>query len=608
MGNYNCQECIDNDIKTGNEMVINTKLYQSEPEIENNRNSREKRLKKLKLSHDDNKINNNNNQVTHKLLRKEEIDNKILLKKELNKIKDIEISKKETNASDEMTKLIELQRKQILAQEKIIEELRKKQTLFEEQQSELEQAKRKIRIQQTQLELHEKNNNKINSHREFGNKHLTNDNLNIIKSTKIENNKGKLKPSKSSPNHLKTLKKFKNVQIVKPNFINKEEKTEIEGEENQIEDNDNYEKIEEYDEEDDEENNALRYKSQKFKIETYEPIEPGNKNENNDINKYKFEEEEIFENNNNNIIEPRDSQTKNFRKAVIPKPHYNKNKKDKFEKIKNKEIGPRDSGRNNININFRGTFDDENKNIIEKESIDLSKNISPRDSSKKGDYQYNYEVNEINTEEKNISKDNEQINENLNPTQEIKYIQEEENIENEYNNIINNQIYIPQEKLENKNINEEYIQQEQYNNNNLNDDITQNNNIFSNNGYLSPEYNFDYQQESPKFNSIIESQNKEIYNEDFNTSLKNEEYQNEEIKNINDAQIGSYLNDINEIKVDEPFLFEKENQNQVQNLTEIVNIDLNNNMTDFTQEEKNTLMYSDDRINKNFFDNNINNF
>ena len=55
-------------------------------------------------------------------------------------------------------------------------------------------------------------------------------------------------------------------------------------------------------------------------------------------------------------------------------------------------------------------------------------------------------------------------------------------------------------------------------------------------------------------------------------------------------------------------MFEKENQNQVQNLTEIVNIDLNNNMTDFTQEEKNTLIYSDDRINKNFFDNNINNF
>ena len=44
MGNYNCQECIDNDIKTGNEMVINKKYKKNCEEII----KKEKRIKEIK--------------------------------------------------------------------------------------------------------------------------------------------------------------------------------------------------------------------------------------------------------------------------------------------------------------------------------------------------------------------------------------------------------------------------------------------------------------------------------------------------------------------------------------------------------------------------------
>ena len=69
--------------------------------------------------------------------------------------------------------------------------------------------------------------------------------------------------------------------------------------EGQIEENDNYERVDDFDEEDDDKINQQR-QSQRFKIETYEPIEVGNKNENDEIIK-------DYKKNENLFLEPRDS-------------------------------------------------------------------------------------------------------------------------------------------------------------------------------------------------------------------------------------------------------------------------------------------------------------
>lgn len=653
MGNYNCRECFEKDMNNINEMVMNSKLFQSEQIQDNNRGSRAERLKVLKSNHEDFDINNletniinrqsplqspkTSNKVTHNILKKEDINNNNIPKKE----KRIKTKKNNiiinNHNSDDINNLIELQRKQILEQEKIIEELKNKQSLFDEQQKQLEQAQKKIREQQSQLELKEIENNKTqrSSLRKTENKYAIKDNINVIKTsqTQTETSKQKLKSSKSSPNNqLKIAKKekgkiiqeqnkFENIQIMKPHFINKEEinkninesdRNEIEVEENQIEENDNYERIGEYDEEEDEGNNLPQPKSQKFKIETYEPVETSNKNENNDnniIDKRTIEDEKILEKKDKDL-KPRDSQNIGLKKDVIPRPNYKDKNKDIYERIKKREIGPRDSGKNNnININFRGTFENDNKTELEKEKFS-SKKKCPRDSKRKGEFNNsinNYTLKDItNSEEKNLSHDiiiNEQQEANLNPLN----LNDQE--------LINNQPYTPQLKI-NDDINGGFLQQEQYNNS-LKGDINSNN-IFTNNVYFSPDFNFSYPKDSPKFNSILGSQNNEVYNEDNNISLKNDIYQIEEIENYrNSGTIGNYLNEIDDINIsftNNPFIFQKENEkqmNQTQELNTILNLDLNNNIDGFNQVNNrvsNPLMFSNDRINKDYFEKNINEF
>ena len=271
MGNYNCRECLDKDITSINELLINNKENSN---INNNkeiaRNSRTERLKSIqlkKVNKDNNnnkkEMNNDQNSLLNKMknenniyqikyndLIKEERDNNILLKKELNKINNIKITnspeqklnqvdEKETSAhnqnnnlnkndignlkkrsnsemnSNEQQKLIELQKEQILAQQKIIEQYKKQQLLYEQQQLQLQKAKSKIKEQQNQLQSqkHESPNIRILSHSEFDNK------KNVLKSNqsytkKRTQNKNKPKQqqkisySKSTPKPFTINKKL----------------------------------------------------------------------------------------------------------------------------------------------------------------------------------------------------------------------------------------------------------------------------------------------------------------------------------------------------------------------------------------------------------------
>ena len=645
MGNYNCKECLDKDYSVMNEMLLNTSSYNKETNQENLRNTRSERIKVLKTNNSDKEIinleeNNQSSKVSsqspitktkkqknfsHNILRKEEKDNNILLKNELNKIKEMNNVSKNLNQKkltnnknqDDFNKIIESQRKQIIAQEKIIAEYKNKQSLLEEQKKILEQTQKKIQEQQFLLnEQYIENKKTYMVHPPFpyeGENNFKYGGAPEIKTSQTDminsNSKQKLVVSKSTPKlkiktgkknfnqnynnninninmNIPDIKKFERTQVIKPNFINfnkimKEKENEHpekweENKENQIEENDNYERVDDNDLE--EENKILRYshpQSKRFKIETYEPIEPGNKNENdeviNNINNL-FENKDI-------ILEPRDSTKLSLRKAVIPKsnlPEKNINK-ERYSKKKKKESGPKDNNQaqTGININFRGTFENENinKKSIKKNDIEHIMNfnqLGPRDSRRKEEIEFSY----------NLKKENNKNNNN------IPFILSNEDIirQNLNNNFNEN---------DNEEINEVLIQQqEQFNNENL----FQNNNI-----YFSNEYNINNnQQESPKFNSK--------YNEDINTTDKNTE------------NYGPYLtqfNDINTAMPTIPFIYndnDPEKQfsqtlndvyrpnlnnidNGLNNLGIIENNDINNNNIE------NPLMYSVDKINTNFYEN-----
>ena len=578
MGNLNCKECFGRDSSFKNEMLLAKISNNNQFDQNISRNRRDDQLKVLKLKEIENHINNERNinsippklfeskkqkKVSYNTLRKEERDNNNLLKTELNKIREINVDK---SNSDDLSKIIESQKEKIIAQEKLIEEYKYKQNLLEKWQEQLEQTQTKIREQQSLLNLQGIENNKTYMIPYITQNDEDIENNEIIKTspTDMTGYKKKLMPSKSTPKlqigvrnikndyNFLNLDKFERTLETKSNFNNERI---YQNDEGQIEENDNYERVDDYDEEDDDKINQQR-QSQRFKIETYEPIEVGNKNENDEIIKdYKINE--------NLFLEPRDSTKLNQKKGSIPKSNYNKkNTKKIYDKMNKRDKGPRDSGNSGIKINFRGTFENKNMNNI---------NIGPRDSKRKNDNEFNYNMNNI----------------------EIPYI-------------IDNNDVIGKNKIKNNNDDDEVKevlieQQEQFNNEQKNMNIFKNNN----NIYIPNDYFFNQQQESPKFNSR--------YNESMNSSMQNEEnieMKTEIGKYRNAETYGPYLNEADDINVvisADHIDYNRDNQGQEQINKELDNEYYINNINDVeiidNNNTGNPLIYDDNKINMNFFNN-----
>ena len=166
--------------------------------------------------------------------------------------------------------------------------------------------------------------------------------------------------------------------------------------------------------------------SQKFKIETYEPIEQGPKNSyGNDDNFNEINDEEdinyneINDNygiNKNNYQypyitreirknEPKDSRKPDFKKQrmqnKVEEEIYNNNNNINDHDVE-REKGPKDTERNNNTnnnkeIKFKGSFNDEIANSNKAEVFDSMKifEAGPRDSKRK-DLQQNYNINNDN--------------------------------------------------------------------------------------------------------------------------------------------------------------------------------------------------------------------
>ena len=558
MGNYNCKDCLEKNASSINEMLINTNLFRNESDQDITRNTRSDRLKILKSNRPDNEIINvekDEKNLSLNILRKEERDNNILLKNELNKIKDINIEVQKNNNSDEVNKLIEKQRKKILEQKKIIDEYKTKESLYEKQKEEMEQTQKIIREQQSLLDKQEQ---------EIENKrtHIVTRKQLKTSSPKIKNaqteisNKKRIKKEKeknlNKNNHynIPKINKFGKTQVIKPHFISRKDiikqniKKETLDSENQIEENDNYEKIE-VNEDEEEQGKNFHPQSQKFKIETYEPIEPGNKNDN-EINSNYNE----FSNIN---LEPGDSSGRGS--STI---------------IKIKEVGPRDSGKNGININFRGTFENQESKKEKKKSEKVDQlfysHLEPRDSKRKDNIEFNFNSNKAND-----NKNNYFIQNNINNNDSINevLIQSPDNYDNKEQNI---NIF------------------DNNNNNFIDNNGIDNNNSIDNNIYFSKEYNINIPQESPKFNYG--------YNEDINSSIKSEEKMNSEMEKYGKSETyGPYLNEVENINVgfSAPIIFQKDLNGNNLNYENI-----NNN---YDLMENNNLIYSEDKIGTNFFGN-----
>ena len=316
MGNYNCQECVSKEVNIINELLLDTNIFSSdESQIEETKTfESQKKPKKIKQIPSQVDIK--------KLMENKDLseDQKRFVEKIINK-NSIDLYLKNSEKQEEQKNIIEKQKEQIIAQQKIIEEYKLKQIVFEKNQ--------------------DKNKTKNNNEE---------DNIPDVKITTLE-------PIKYDLQENIEVDTANNAEIIIENSPNSE--GEIKNNKNESPQEEDA-KIEIKNDE-----NEGTLKSKTFKIDTYEPI-----NENNDNIDYLFEK-------NDEENEPKDSMRADFRKPIIKKKE--KEKDNNINNIKiNSQLGPRDSQRikqtkkNNINKNNNSKI-----NRKKKEIDDNQKHFSP---------------------------------------------------------------------------------------------------------------------------------------------------------------------------------------------------------------------------------------
>ena len=676
MGNFNCIECIKRDLNNKNELIISNR-YSGEFNQDNSLNSRNERIKINDLEKNNTSNNEENNYLDKKELlrknkgknkndsdinintmnnlKKEERENNILLKNELNKIDNININtidnnnnikfnktneqnkqkeesiniknikNKNNNISKEQQKLIELQKEKILEQQKIIEQYKQQQLLFEQQQLKLQEAQLKIQEQQNQLKILEENDIPMDTEEKIiddNNINNNNNNENVLraKSKSKSKNKNKInsnqisnkkKSSKSSPKKqenkiininkpqlefnqniqkIQNIQNIQNQKQIKEYIINRQiqqqelqqqeqnesEKIEYSDnilqpinpnkipipnqnflkneEENNLQENSDYEEVEEFEGNNEKNNKQMHYlQSQKFKIETYEPIE--------------HEEEEDSDNDddndedyNNNYINKNRDRYKRKERNNEPKDTKKSNSKEKYYDDRKKEKGPRDSVvKKNENYQIRGSFE---RKAGKKEELMENQSYGPRDSRRseklkseeklRNNSEENLNEDEEEEEDDDDEYDDEIEEESMNSNEDIEYLKNHKKT-----------ISISGEKSKDiRNKNKIGIQQNISNQTDYNIQFNQPNINYINNeimpiiqkqfGEIPHNQTFPSVEElkkSPRFNIIYESQSQPIYNDENNIFQNFQSFQNSE-------NVGSYYNEINSSLSGGPLLYE----------------------------------------------------
>ena len=446
MGNYNCQECVDKEVNIINELLLDNKLFPNSPIDQDNPNvSHASRIRNLRASKEDLKrviestnLSEEQKNYVQKIIKENSNDffespgkNTIKLRIGQNKNYGENINNiNENDISQEQQKIIESQKEQILAQQKIIEEYKKQQFLLEQKQNKLKEEEENLK-----KEIEKAKSKQIEQNQE----HEQKENMQGI-NIKIIDHPKENQESIQENNHNKEIiqeqvipieKNTENYEIIKQNIHPQDGVQEKEGE-NEPEDSQTKDKEEKL-------INIEKTRpqmqgigigmgqgfpqnpqSQRFKIETYEPIEPiepGPKNSNeNDIIIDDINENNENDDNNNNdsdnsenndVIqiksnEPIDSKRVDLRKPIIPKEvkeedidNINNYTNYIQDKVNLREKGPKDNDKNNIEYKFKGSFNEDNNNNNNLEIMDKMNIIDtgPRDSKRK-DIQPKFNSNE----------------------------------------------------------------------------------------------------------------------------------------------------------------------------------------------------------------------
>ena len=400
MGNNNCQECTNKEVHVINELLLDNKFFKDSIELNNPNTSETSKVNSLKVSREDLKkaIENTNLSKDYKdYIRKIVDDNEL---KESGTIEPLKLRMAKNNyLSDEnninesenaleQKKIIEEQREQILEQQKIIEEFKKKQELLGKDQqkktkNESDQSLKVINLglpKKENIEKEDKNNESQNKSEDI-NKKEENKNKEKNENSKTNEKEGEVKEKKEKSEKSEKEEQSLNIIPDQQEILDKKSKQEGSG------NNDNKKKEEEKMEIQEDLN---RVQSQKFKVETYEPVEQGSKIiYGNDDNNGSIEESNKKDdnNNNNNVNEDiyantgsKKNEPKDSRRPVIQKGYENNNINDK---IKQKKIlrqkGPQDSERNNHELKKKADIHNENMNNKKKEM----EGAVPKDSTRK---------------------------------------------------------------------------------------------------------------------------------------------------------------------------------------------------------------------------------
>ena len=410
MGNNNCQECTNKEVHVINELLLDNKFFKDSIELNNPNTNESSKVNSLKVSREDLKkaLENTNLPKDYKDYIRKIVDDNELKESGTIEPSQLRLAKNndiiyENNVNEiedilEQKKIIEEQREQILEQQKIIEEFKKKQKLLEKDQQEKTKNEKDQDLKVINLGLPKKDN--IEKEDKINESQNKNEDINKNEENKEKNEKSKTKEKEGEVKEIGEKKEKSEKEEVSLNIIpNPQERLDKNSEQESNGNNDNNDNKQNEEEKMEIKEDLNRVQSQKFKIETYEPVEQGSKiiygndDNNGSIEESNKKDDKNNKDDNNNDeyanTDSKNNEPKDSRRPVIQKGDENNNNIDinkMGSKIKQKKIlrqkGPKDSERNSHELKNKAHIHNEDMNNKKEEMLEMEGEV-PKDSTRK---------------------------------------------------------------------------------------------------------------------------------------------------------------------------------------------------------------------------------
>jgi hypothetical protein len=410
MGNNNCQECTNKEVHVINELLLDNKFFKDSIELNNPNTNESSKVNSLKVSREDLKkaLENTNLPKDYKDYIRKIVDDNELKESGTIEPSQLRLAKNndiiyENNVNEiedilEQKKIIEEQREQILEQQKIIEEFKKKQKLLEKDQQKKTKNEKDQDLKVINLGLPKKDN--IEKEDKINESQNKNEDINKNEENKEKNEKSKTKEKEGEVKEIGEKKEKSEKEEVSLNIIpNPQEKLDKNSEQESNGNNDKNNNKQNEEEKMEIQEDLNRVQSQKFKIETYEPVEQGSKiiygndDNNGSIEESNKKDDKNNKDDNNNDeyanTDSKKNEPKDSRRPVIQKGDENNNNIDinkMGSKIKQKKIlrqkGPKDSERNSHELKNKAHIHNEDMNNKKEEMLEIEGAV-PKDSTRK---------------------------------------------------------------------------------------------------------------------------------------------------------------------------------------------------------------------------------